>query len=181
MNASASLIAMIALSLATGAQAQRASSCITETEVASLIVYAVPSAVAGITTACTPHLSGTGFLATQGQAFAARYGALQAARWGEAKAGFMKFGMSGKAGGDRMDVLATLPDGAMRPMVDGLITAQIAESVAPSDCAKVERGIELLSGIDPAQAGALVAFTMALTKPKNPQICPAPSSRPRVP
>lgn len=183
MNFFATALASTALAAASAAQAQDGRACITESEVASLMIYAVPSAVTGIKTACGPRLAPNGFLATHGDAFAARYGTLQDARWPEAKSGFLKFGRRGPAKevADNLAMLASLPDTTIRPIVDAVISGKIAQSVAVNDCGKIERGMELLAGMDPAQTGALVAFAMGLTKPKNPSVCPASGAPPRAP
>jgi hypothetical protein len=54
-----------------------------------------------------------------------------------------------------------------------LISQKIAEEVNPGDCANVERGIQLASVMSPRDSGAMVAFVLLMTKPKNLPICPA--------
>ena len=72
-------------------------------------------------------------------------------------------------------MFASLPDEAVRPMVDAMIAQKVGDSVKPSHCANVERGMQLASVMNPRDSGAMIAFVMAVAKPKNPPICPAAS------
>lgn len=159
------------------AQQSAAKACLTEREVAQMAVYSVPAVVQGVRAKCVNKLSRTGFLATKGAAFAAKYAALQAETWPVAKAGVLKFVGTPKAGAakanDPIAMFAALPDDAVRPMVDAMIAQKIGEAVKPEQCGNVERGIQLVSVMNPRDSGAMVAFVLAMTKPKNPPICPA--------
>lgn len=159
------------------AQAQAVKACLSEREVAQMAIYAVPSVVEGVRGKCAAKLSKTGFLATKGDTFAAKYAALQNETWPTAKAGIMKFVGAPKSGAakanDSVAMLAALPDNSVRPLVDAMIAQKIGEAIKPEQCANVERGIQLASVMNPRDSGAMIAFVMAMTKPKNPAICPA--------
>ena len=159
------------------AQQQAAKACLSEREVAQMAIYAVPSVVEGVRGKCAAKLSKTGFLAAKGDAFAAKYAALQNDTWPVAKAGILKFVGAPKAGAakasDPVAMLAALPDEAVRPLVDAMIAQKVGEAVKPEQCTNVERGIQLASVMNPRDSGAMIAFVMAMTKPKNPPICPA--------
>ncbi|MGN3973223.1 hypothetical protein [Tsuneonella sp. SYSU-LHT278] len=158
-------------------QAQTTAACLTEREVAQMAIYAVPSLVEGVRGKCAGRLASTGFLATRGDAFAAKYAALQGETWPVAKSAILKF-VSGSAKGRNADTLAmvaALPDESVRPLVDGMIAQKIGESVQPDHCRNVERGMQLVSVMNPRDSGAMVAFVMAIAKPKSSPICPASS------
>lgn len=158
------------------AQSQAASACLTEREVAQMAIYAVPSLVEGVRGKCGKTLSPSGFLASKGADFAARYAALQNETWPVAKAAILKFvgGKQAQAKGrDSLAMFASLPDEAVRPLVDAMIAQEIGASLKPAQCTNVERGIQLASVMSPRDSGALIAFVMAMAKPKEPAICPA--------
>jgi hypothetical protein len=174
-----SLIATAALASLVPAQvqAQSAAACLTEREVAQMAIYAVPSLVEGVRGKCVGKLAPTGFLATRGDAFAAKYAALQGETWPVAKSAILKF-VSGSVkdrNSDTLAMVAALPDESVRPLVDGMIAQKIGESVRSDQCRNVERGMQLASVMNPRDSGALVAFVMAMAKPKTPAICPATS------
>jgi len=159
------------------AQAQAAKACLTEREVAQMAIYAVPAVVEGVRGKCAARLARTGFLATKGDSFAAKYAALQNETWPIAKAGVLKFVGTPKPGAakanDPIAMLAGLPDNAVRPLVDAMIAQKVGEEIKPEQCANVERGMQLASVMSPRDSGAMIAFVMAMAKPKNPAICPA--------
>ncbi|MGX7952567.1 hypothetical protein ACWPM1_08370 [Tsuneonella sp. HG249] len=159
------------------AQVQAAKACLTEREVAQMAVYAVPAVVEGVRGKCASKLSANGFLATKGNAFVAKYAALQSEAWPVAKSALLKFIGAPKPGtskaNDPIAFFATLPDNSVRPLVDAMIAQKIGETVKPEHCGNVERGMQLASVMNPRDSGALIAFVMAMTKPKGPQICQA--------
>lgn len=170
--------ALAAAAALVSAQAQAATqpTCLTEREVANLAIYAAPALVQGVRGKCAASLSSSGFLATKGDAFAARYAALQNETWPVAKEAAMKLAGAKAGTKDANDLMATLsglPDNAVRPLLDGLISQKIGEAIHPGDCANVERGIQLASVIGPRDSGALIGFVLAMVKPKDPPICPA--------
>ncbi len=160
-------------------QAQAAKPCVTEREVAQMAIYAVPSLVDGVRGKCGARLAKTGFLATKGTDFAAKYAALGNETWPTAKSGILKFVGAPKAGAakasDPLAMFASLPDESVRPLVDAMIAQEFGKSIKPEQCGNVERGMQLASVMNPRDSAALIAFVMAMTKPKNPPICPAPA------
>ncbi|MFA9200084.1 MAG: hypothetical protein ACEQR8_02700 [Cypionkella sp.] len=168
-------LAALAALLPTQLQAQVAKPCITEREVAQMTIYAVPALVEGVRGKCGPKLSKSGFLATRGSDFAARYAALKDETWPAAKAGVLKI-VGGQNARDKATIatFASLPDDSVRPLVDAMIAQQIGASIKPEQCGQVERGLQLASVMNPRDSGALIAFVMAMAKPKNPAICPTP-------
>lgn len=160
------------------AQAQAAKACLTEREVAHMAVYAVPAIVEGVRGKCGKKLSSSGFLATKGADFAAKYAALQNETWPVAKAGIIKF-VGGSAGqakpNDLIKNVLSMPDQSLRMMADLMIAQKVGEGIKPAQCANFERGMQLASVMNPRDSGAMIAFVMAMAKPKNPPICPAQS------
>ena len=62
-------------------------------------------------------------------------------------------------------MFATLPDNAVRPLVDALIRQETAARVTPQSCSYIERMAEALAPLEPAQAGRIlgVLFDIAST------------------
>lgn len=162
-------LALAAMAHSPAAMAQQ---CISEQEVASLAIYVMPLAIDSMREACAGTLSQDGFLATGGDQLRARYSALGDANWPHAKSALFKF--MDKPGGSKSgdtEQFKQLPDDVTRPLLDAIFTQKIGESIKQKDCGKVERGMKLLSPIEPQDAGALIGYVAALAGVKNPPIC----------
>lgn len=179
MKRSSALLAVAAIAALIPAQVEaQAKSCLTEREVAQMAIYAVPAVVTGVRGKCSARLSSSGFLATRGDSFAQKYAALQAETWPVAKSAILKFVSSGSGparANDPVAMFAALPDDSVRPLVDAMIAQKIGEAVKSDQCGNVERGMQLASVMNPRDSGAMIAFVMAMAKPKTPAICPASS------
>jgi hypothetical protein len=164
-----------------------AQDCLTETEVSAMAVYAMPGLVQGVQLRCAGHLAADGFITRGGATLSARYVRLQPTEWPQAKSGLLKIaarkaskaasGPSAKArsgNADMMQMIASLPDGAVRPLVDALIVQEVAPQIDVKQCGKIELLMQALSGIDPAVAGTLLGLIAGLVKLDDPAICGAP-------
>ncbi|WP_237488976.1 hypothetical protein [Tsuneonella aeria] len=179
MNSALRTFTVVALAALLPSQAMaQAKPCLTEREVAQIAIYSVPAAVEGVRAKCANRLSSNGFLATRGNAFAARYAALQAETWPTAKAGVLRVIGSQATGAQSTGpaaMFAALPDESVRPLVDAIIAQKIGESIKPAECANVERGMQIASALAPRDSGAMIAFVLAMIKPRNLAMCPAQS------
>lgn len=148
-------------------------SCITEAEIGSMAVYSLPNLVQSMQLRCSARLSPGGFLAREGDRFAGRYISLQDAAWPAAKSGFLKFASSkASSQADKLDILATLPDNTVRPLIDALMVQELSGKIATKDCRKFERVMEVLAPIDPKLTGDVVGIVAGLAGLQNPSICP---------
>lgn len=163
---SAALIAFAALA---HTQVAMAAECVTEKEVSGLAIYALPSIVNGIGPVCAPHLPTDGYLARHGKDLVERYAKLGNANWPLAKSAMLKFIENKDAG---FDALASLPDDAVRPLVDAVLVQKIAGDIKTQDCGKIERGLGLIDKLPPETVGELIGFVMGLVQSKKPEICP---------
>jgi hypothetical protein len=172
-----SALVLMALSGAQAAQAQ-AQQCVTEAEVSALAIYAVPSAIKGVQTGCAASLTSSGFLATGGNTMATRYAALGDETWPQAKRVLLQFATKaadeGSASqlGEMTDLFDTLPDQAVRPLIDAVILQKVAQEVKPGSCRNVERVLSVLSRFDPRDTGALVGVILSVVDLKEPRLCP---------
>jgi len=172
-SACGAILALAALAAPVGAQAAEANAtCLTEAEISALAVYSVPNLIGAAQVSCAPLLSSKGFLATGGTAMAQRYAARQELVWPKARTALFKFG--GTKDKD-LAMFASLPDDAIRPLMDALIEQMAAEEIKPGSCRDIERLAEVLDLLDPETTGALtgVIVSLALGAKQKPRICPA--------
>ena len=154
--------AFAALSQPTIATAQ-AGSCLDQDDVADAAIYAMPAIIQSVKGTCGPRLSSRGWLATKGDAYAQRFTAQQAAAWPGTMRTIGALASKSGAGEARQmrTLMATLPPGALRPMVDALIVQELAGEIPVNDCGDIERALELISPLPTQNAGALVGLMLA--------------------
>ena len=152
----------------------QAAACVTEQEVSAIAIYSVPSLVQAVRLRCAGELVSNGYLARRGDALSARYAALQPSVWPRAKSGLLKLFAAG-AGESRggLDTISTLPDDAVRPFVDALIVQESAPKIAPKNCTRIERVIEVMAPIDPEVAGTLLGVLVGFADSDRLPVCPA--------
>jgi hypothetical protein len=162
-------VALLSLAAMAHSQAAIAAECVTEQEVSGLAIYALPSIVNGIGPICSAHLSSQGYLAQKSQGLAERYAQLGDANWPLAKSAMLKFIEKKDSG---FEALASLPDNAVRPLVEAVLVQKITADIKPQDCPKIERGMEIIDKLPPETVGEVIGFIMGMVKPKSPEICP---------
>lgn len=164
--------AMLALQ-PVAAEAQQA--CVTESEVAAIAIYSVPSLVQAMRLRCGSALSASGYIAKRGDALSGRYAALQPRVWPQAKAGMLKVlgAQPGAAQGRQMlDSLGALPDEAVRPLVDAWIVQETSARIPVADCQRIEWVVEALAPVEPEIAGGLIGALVGLVDPDKMPVCP---------
>lgn len=146
--------------------------CITEDEISAMAIYSVPSVVQSVRVRCEGRLSSSGFLARRGNAFAGRYVALQNAVWPRARSGAIKaFAGKGTDSSQGLDMVAKLPDDAVRPLVDALIVQEVSARIEPGNCGRIELAMEGLALLDPEIAGTMLGVVVGIVGPENPPVC----------
>lgn len=164
----AAIAAAATASLPVTAAAQEA--CLTETQVSAMVIYGVPLAMGGLQESCSGQLGTSGFLATGAPAMADRYAAQSDAVWPEAFAAFSTF--AGRNGDDRgFEAMRQMPEEALRPFLDALITGLISAQIPADKCGDIEKLLEALAPLEPHEAGRLAAVIASLTGVENPSIC----------
>lgn len=170
-------LAFAALASAQGAQAQQ-QACVAPADMSDAVVYAMPIAYDATRAACANRLSQRGFLATRGDAYMAPFRASQDKSWPGAFRMLKTFmaqkdGAAEESGMDMTAMLQSMPEDALRPFVDALVGQMIAQEIKGDSCAKIERGLELLSPLPTENVSGLVAFIVEMTDVKNPPVCTA--------
>jgi len=150
--------------------------CITEDEVSAVAMYSLPSLVQSVRLRCNGQLSQGGYLARRGDTLITRYAALQNRVWPRAKTGLLKAlarNTGASQGRQNLDMVANLPDSAVRPLVDALIVQELAPKIDVTQCGRIERLIEVASPIDPEVAGTMLGVVAGIVNHKDLPICPA--------
>jgi len=157
------------MAMAQGQLAHAANSvegCLSEADVSGLVGYALPSVIDGAMKACKPHLSNTGFFATRGSAFAGQYAARKDANWPVAKNAFLKLG--GTKDASLNATLKALPDSALQPFVEAMVSEMVGGEIKPGQCTAIERGVRILSPLPAENTAELITFVVVIAdKPKN--------------
>lgn len=157
------------------ASAQQA--CVTEKEASAIAIYSVPGLVQAVRLQCSGELASNGYLARRGDSLIGRYGPLQTRAWPEAKSGLLKL-LAGKAGPSQalpgLDTITSLPDNAIRPLIDALIVQEAAPHIEPGNCTRLERVIESVAPIDPELAGGLLGAIAGLVDHRDFPVCQPP-------
>lgn len=165
---SAAIAATIALAQPQIALAQQ---CVDQDDVADATVYTMPLLASAFTSKCSGKLAADGFMMTGGDAFVARYAELQDKKWAGAYRLLLSFAAQGKGGDPMVDLMGSLPEDSVRPFIDAIIEQKVAEEIKVKDCAKIERGIEMLAPLPPENMGGLLAFIMDMSGVDKPTLC----------
>jgi hypothetical protein len=152
----AAIAALAALALPATAEARDLSS--TETQAA--VRYALPHLLAGIRSTCGPKLSQDGYLAKNGAALFDRYSQGSEAAWPAARSALMELGSEKNS--DMAQMFTQMPDSALKPFVDAMISSMVATKIKAGDCGDVERGLELLAPLPPENIAGLVGFVIEM-------------------
>jgi hypothetical protein len=170
-------LGVLAMATSTGAQAADIqANCISEEEIAAIVIYVMPPMIAAAQTSCKTRLASDGFIATSGTAMAQRYSERADAVWPLAKSAFVKFGGGSK---DKdMRELVKLPDATMRPLIDAMLQQKVAEEIQPKSCHDIERLAKVVNQIEPDTTGALIGViaAMAIGDKDKPKVCEDASS-----
>lgn len=178
------LFALAAMASAQTAQAQQ-QACVAPADLSDAVVYAMPIAFDAARTACANRLNRGGFMATRGDTYIAQFRAGQDKAWPGAFRMIKTFMANQNKPGDDASsadisgMMANMPESALRPFLDALIGQMIAEQIRPDSCAKIERGLELISPLPTDNVGALVAFIIEVSDMKDPPICAAQQTAPK--
>lgn len=155
--------ATIAASLVTAlpgvAQAAQEAPCLTPAEFSALSSYALPSLITGVAARCTTTLPANAYLTRSGAQLSQRYAARKQAAWPGARAAFLK--VSG-GNAEVSQLFTAMPDEALQPMVDGLISGMIGQKLPTERCGSIDRLASLLAPLPPENTVELIALAVGL-------------------
>lgn len=177
MRFSASIALFLAAATPITAQAA-APPCLTPAEFTALSSYSLPSIITGASERCAAALPADAWLRRNGGQLASRYAESKPASWPRAKAAFLKLG-GGMANAEASELLKSLPDSALQPMVDALISGMVSQRLPTERCSSVDRLVRLLSPLPPESTAELIGIAAGLgaktgqAKVGTLTICPA--------
>ncbi len=145
--------AIVALLSATSLQAAETKQCIPVETAESLVTYVLPSALDAVRTKCTSSLPATSALLQVNSVQMQRYETDSQKAWPQASTAI------------RSMVGQDLPEGlemdAMRPFVDAMIPAMLAQEIKTKDCPTIEKVYGLL---EPMPTANLASLTVMLAQ-----------------
>lgn len=166
------LIAGAALFGAQAAQAQQ--SCIAPEDLDDALRYAMPMIYEAAMSSCGDQYSASGFMKTEGPAFADGFRALQDDAWPGALRLIKAFAAKGGEDGEEdpmAGIIDSIPPDALRPFIDAMVIQLVAGEIKPDTCGKIERGVELIAPLPPENVTGLLTFIAEQTKLDNPPLC----------
>jgi len=134
--------------------------CLTPAEFTAVSSYAMPAIIDGTVQRCGATLSSDSFLRRHGPELELRYAALKPRAWPGAKAAFLK--VSASTGGDMANMLRSMPDTSLQPMLDAFVAGAVSQQLPLQRCGTVNRVIELLSPLPPESTAELIALATGL-------------------
>ena len=159
MIASRLAAASLSLSLTVGAMPAQAQSNADPEEIASAVRFGLPALFEGYRTRCSATLSPEGFVAQNAERLAAKFADGADARWPEAKGALLSLGTDE---GLEPDLVAGMPDEALKPFVTGILQQMAATEIQPDQCSDVERGLELLDPLPADNIAGLIGFIVEI-------------------
>lgn len=132
----ASALALSALALPSAAQAAVAASCMTKPELRGMVAYMLPFVVDSVVEKCSATVPGDSFMVTRAPELSRELVKGQPAAWPMAKRAFMKFG--GDADKNTAAMMDAMPESAMRPLVESVLTQEFAGMVKTKDCKDID-------------------------------------------
>lgn len=168
------LAASLALGATVPAQAAEPVRCIEPQEMHGLITYFLPNVIDEVTKNCSASLPANSYLQRQLPRLATQLNEQKNVAWPVAKAAFFKMADAKDA-----DAMASLPDTALRPLVDQVMAQKISIPVTPPVCADVNDVAEALSPLSGEQTVHLLAtiFSIVARKDNNLRSCPREAQR----
>ena len=164
------VLAVAVLALPSAATAQIAgAACLSRSEAEGLMTYALPGVVRSLSTKCAAALPATAPLILGGTVTAGRYQPEADKAWPVAKSAFDKL-----AGAKMSDLLG---DAATQKLLSATITTGVVSKVKLTDCAAIDRILDLLQPLPTANMAMLATALVEFGKKDSPiKVCPAPNA-----
>jgi hypothetical protein len=137
-----------------------AAPCLSEAELRGMVAFAMPSAIEGVVTNCSPHLPADGFLRRNGAELVAGYAAGKAAAWPGAKTAFLK--LAAEKDRDSVEMVQKMPDAALQPFVEAMIGGLVGAKLKPGQCVLADKMLRLLAPLPPENTVELLSTIVAL-------------------
>lgn len=126
-----------------------------------MMAFAMPSALNGLITHCSPHVPASGFMRQSGAPLVASYARGKQAAWPRAKTAFLKF--AGEEDPASVELVSQMPDSALQPFIEVMIGGLIGSKLKPAQCTLADKMIRLLAPLPPENTVELIGTIVALT------------------
>ena len=156
-------MAVLAAAITMPAQAAAAQAdCLSSAEVRALTTFAMPSVLTGLIDHCAPEVGSGGYMTTQGRNLVSSYAANQGSAWPTARKAFFRLAGTKSGSSDATDMMAKMPDAALRPFVEGMIGGMIGAKLKPGQCAIADKMMRLLAPLPPENTSELLGTILEL-------------------
>lgn len=169
--------ALVGLAVSGAAQAA-GTRCLDQDDLAAVVRFALPGAIASAGAVCRSAGGPDSYLAREGPALIARYRQGRDDAWPQARAAIMRVGIGTLTGREGLGPLAgLLPDGTLMGMADAAIAGYVSRAVHTADCPDIDAMSRLTAPLPPENTARLIALAVRrLDRPG-----PAPQRRPALP
>ncbi|RXZ66089.1 hypothetical protein [Pelagerythrobacter rhizovicinus] len=127
----------------------------------SAVRFGLPALFAGFQATCSTELANDGYVARNGDRLAAKFTQGADIHWPAAKDALLTLG---KGEGMDREMLAGMPDEALKPFVTALLQQMVSTEIKPSQCADVERGLELIDPLPADNIAGLIGFMVEMAE-----------------
>lgn len=131
----AGALALAALTVPSLAQAATVP-CMTKPELRGMVAYMLPFVVDSVIEMCTATVPKDSFMATRAPALSKELTTGQPAAWPMAKRAFLKF--SGDTDKDTAAMMDSMPETAMRPLLESVMTQEFTSKIKTKDCKDID-------------------------------------------
>lgn len=163
------IFAALAICSTVSAQAAVPAPCITPPEMNGLIAYFLPDVIGEVSRNCSAHLPPASYLRNGFAEMGTTLAQHKAEHWPTAKSAFLKMGTAKEA-----KDMASLPDEALRPLVDVAMASRMSIPVNAATCADVNDVAQALAPLSTQQTVNLLAtiFNIVTRKDNKLRSCP---------
>tara|TARA_R110000824_G_scaffold19504_2_gene75428 strand:+ start:29655 stop:30173 length:519 start_codon:yes stop_codon:yes gene_type:complete len=136
------------------AQAAEMKSCVSSEQANAIFTYILPVVFDAAGSKCSPYLDANVALMQHKSGSYQKYVAASKQAWPKAKVGIRV--MFAEKLPESMDIEA------VRPFIDGLVTAMVSDGIKPKSCSMISEAYTLLEPLPAANFGGLMALFMKL-------------------
>ncbi|VWX57364.1 hypothetical protein [Sphingorhabdus sp. 109] len=154
MKKLASCVTLISALNIGAAQAAETQACVSAEQANAIFTYILPVIFDAAGSKCSPYLDENAALLQQNSQSYQKYSIASEQAWPTAKHGIKI--MFDEKMPESMDV------DAMRPFLDGLVSAMVNDGIKPKSCTTISEAYTLLEPLPPANVGGLIGLFMKL-------------------
>lgn len=167
----AAVLALTSAAQLQAAQAQQAQSCMTRPELRGLVAYFLPTVLQSTIDTCTQRLAPDSYLVGRAAQLLSSLESGRTDAWPMAKRAFVKMG--GDSDKSSAELFASLPEAAVRPLIEAVIVQKLGTTIKPESCDDIDR---VMAPLEPLPATNLVdvlteAMAIAGRNDKQLKVC----------